>query len=576
MNGVGRKQFLGAKSVSFLKRFICNLFVSNRDFLLAFLLLSLSSIFLQSYIFNFLLPTKLLLPWLLYLSLLFILRPYHSAIFVFLLECLFLRIHFLKMAYTNTPFEASDIFGWRQALFVNGYTDYLVPMISVGLAICFFKGLTFKKQQLLFLPIMLLMTTSCIQERRSTDFGINPVSFLFRLARVTCVDWNFATNIKENGVLNHLFMTLPMGQVPPKGKAEYQKERLPTAVKNKEEPDVFLVLCESCYTSSTENFVTPMINLEQHGYKRTSIISPVYGGMTAEAEFEILTGLPSQRYKGVDFQYFAESFSENAVALPKVLVEHGYHSFSAHNNKGFFWRRNIIHPKFGFQKSYFLEDMDWRGDDLVPEDDILFQKTLGVYKENLESGKKTFAFLITLHTHGPYKEHNGDGGEADYKAKLEKSIDQFVRFQSKVIEIAQKRRKPVLFLIFGDHKPAMTISFYKRHVFNDDFFEAKGERNDSFQFSDLNDSQRLIYGRVPLFIKAVGLTERDFVRDFSMRINDKPIYCLPGVLASKLAVENQFYEYLNEVCGNSSARLVDRGFITETFKEEVYGNLLFN
>lgn len=432
----------------------------KKQSLWGFLLLSALSLITQWYLFDFLLITKLLMPWLLYTSLLFIFRPFYAAIFVWLIECLFLRIHFLKMAFTNSPLEASDIFGWKQALFVRGYTDFLIPLLALALIVCAIKGLTFKKRQLLFLPAMLLVTTSCMQERHPTDYRVNPVSLLMRIAHVTYVDWNFATNIKENGVLNHLFMTLPMGQIPLKGRVPFPvEEKRILSSKRGEKPDIFLVLCESCYTSSTDKFVTPMADLAKEGFRKTTMISPVYGGMTAEAEFEVLTGLPSQRYKGIDFQYFADSFSEEAKAFPRILLENGYSTFSAHNNKGYFWRRNTIHPKFGFQKSYFLESMNWTGDE-VPEDEVLFVKALNEYKNNLNTNKKTFAFLITLYTHGPYKEKNSDGGESEYRDKLDKSIKQFVAFQKTIMTLASKKSRPVLFLIFGDHKPAMTVSFW--------------------------------------------------------------------------------------------------------------------
>lgn len=539
------------------------------------LFLSFLSLFLQWYVFDFILPTKLILPWLLYASVLFVVKPYYAVGFVFLTESLFLRIHWMKMSYTNTAFEASDIFGWRQALFLKGYSDFLVPLIFLGILFCVFKGFTFKKRQLLFLPVMLLVTTSCVQERHPTEKRLNPVSFLFQLAKVHYVDWNFATNIKENGVLNHIFMTLPMGQIPAKGKVSYKQGRSPKNHSENSSPDIFLILCESCYTSSSGKFVTPMAQLVGEGFKQTTLISPVYGGMTAEAEFEVLTGLPSQRYKGIDFQYFADSFSSKASGLPRIMLEVGYDTFSSHNNVAFFWRRDVIHPKFGFSHSYFLEHMDWKDKNSKPPDSVLFNTAFSVYERNLKAGKKTFAFLITLSTHGPYKDINGDGGEADYKQKVATSMQDFLQFQQKVIERSQKNGRPVLFLIFGDHKPAMTISFYKRHVFNDDFFSAKGSENSSFIFSDLKGSQRLTYGRVPLFVKAVGGDNSTIAHSLTNDLKDKPIYCLPGALTENIGVYNDYYLYLNKVCKNPSEDLADTSYIKKVFQEEIYGNLLF-
>lgn len=536
------------------------------------LVLSLLSLFIQWAVFDFILPSKLILPWLLYASFLFILKPYYAVGFVFLLESLFLRIHLMKMSHTNTALEISDILGWRQALFLKGYSDLLVPLLLFAILYCFFRGINFKKKQFLFLPVMLLVSTSCVQERHPTEKKLNPVSFLFGIANVQYVDWNFATNIKENGILNHLFLTLPMGQIPRKGEVLFESDQISSMSKSPVPIDVFLILCESCYTSMSNKFITPMAQLMEHGFVHTSLISPVYGGMTAEAEFEVLTGLPSQRYKGIDFQYFADSFAAKADGLPRVLGNAGYDTFSSHNNDGFFWRRDVIHPKFGFANSYFLEDMNWSDRNNKPPDSVMFEASLKAYENRVDRNKKTFAFLITLSTHGPYKDL-GDGGEADYKEKLSQAIADFLRFQDRVSEISHKKGRRVLFLIFGDHKPAMTISFYKHHVFDDGFFSSV--KNGALSFSDLSSNQRLTYGRVPLFVKSDVSESMDIAKSIASELRDKPIYCLPGVLAGNIGIKNQYYQHLRSVCRRPSEKLVDPYYIKSVFPEEIYGNLLF-
>ncbi|WP_413613317.1 LTA synthase family protein [Bdellovibrio sp. HCB-110] len=538
------------------------------------LFLSFLSLGVQSYLFHFILPTKLIFPWALYFSCLLFLRPYFAMVFVFLLECLLLRIHFLKLLYTNSAFESADIFAWRQALYLTSYTDLIIPMIIILLAIVFLRGMSFKKRKLVFLPVFVLLLISCVRQIQSKELD-NSIGYVMRLTNVTYVDWNFAVNVKENGILNHLFLTLPVQKIPRGG----HSFRYPSNVTNrmgKASPDVFLILCESCYSNATD-FVTPIAILEKMGFVYSSLVSPVYGGLTAEAEFEALTGLPSQRFKGVDYQYFAERFSKRALALPRVFHESGYNTNSFHNNIGSFWRRNVVHPRFGFNQSFFIEDMNWHGNinESFPEDDILFKKALEEYKKNLEADKKTFSFLITIHTHGPYREVNDDGGEGDYAAKMKTSVNQFITFHNRVLELAKTKKRPVIFLIFGDHKPAMTISFYKRHIFNDDFFVSVDGEKDSFQFASLNGSQRVIYGRVPLYIKSTGLKNSDLAVRFGEQIKDRPIYCLPGIIGKHVSLNSQFYGYLSEICERLPAELVDKNVIKLVFKEELYGNILF-
>ncbi|XGC82245.1 LTA synthase family protein [Bdellovibrio bacteriovorus] len=547
----------------------------NYQTLYGLLFLTVLSLILQSYAFHYILPVKLLLPWILYFSCLVFLRPYFAVGFVLLLEGLFARIHILKLSHTNSAFEAADIFEWKQALFLKGYTDFWVPVLFIGLVAVFIKGLSFKKKQLVFLPVLVVLIISCVQQRKSNEAKWNAVGSLFKLAKVVYVDWDFPKDVKENGILGHLFLTLPILEVPRPGPVSFTSKGQNDIIK--ESPDVFLVLCESCYTNPSD-FVTPLSSLEQLGFTYTTLVSPVYGGLTAEAEFESLTGLPSQRFKGVDYQYFAERFSENAQALPRVFQDSGYHTNSFHNNVGSFWRRNVVHPRFGFKQSFFIEDMNWKGDfgQGFPEDDILFHKVFSEYQKNLKENKKTFSFVITIHTHGPYNEVNDDGGEAHYIEKMKTSMAQFTDFQNKVLALAKEKNRPVVFLVFGDHKPAMTISFYKRHVFKDDFFESVDTKRDFFQFASLSDSQKVVYGRVPLYVKAVGLNAIDFSKSFSTEIKDRPIYCLPGIIANHVELKSQYYGFLGQTCEERSPKeLVDKQILKDVFKEEVYGNVLF-
>ncbi|MEK2645192.1 LTA synthase family protein [Bdellovibrio sp. BCCA] len=542
----------------------------------ALLFLSIFSMTLQGLVFHSTLLSKLLMPWLMYFSFLVVLRPYASATFVFLLECLLVRIHLMKLALTNTPFEVEDIFAWKQALFLKSYSDWVIPLMVLGLIICVVKGFSLRKRQWVFFPVFILLSVSCVQESHPTEIQTNPVSYLFRLARVTYVDWNLVTNVKENGIFNHVFLTLSMGGVPAKGSLPYKDTSATASVfLDKDAPDVFLVLCESCYTSSNGNFITPISKIEEQGYSYATVVSPVYGGMTAEAEFEVLTGLPSRRHKGIDFQYYAEKYSGDAKAVPRVFADHGYDTFSAHANVGFFWKREIVHPKFGFHQSYFVDDIKGAERGKYAEDRILFDSVLSKYKANLKAGKKTFGFLITVYTHGPYPDVNGDGGEQAYKDKVEKTTQQFLDFQTAAAKLAASRNRPIVFVIFGDHKPAMTVSFYKRHEFNDDYFTLTGSRNESFRFADLDKAQQIVFGKVPMYAKGYGLGNSSLISEFVKKMEERPLFCLPALIAADIGVREAFFQYSTDVCRKDPEALVDLKVLGQYYPEAVYADRLF-
>lgn len=220
--------------------------------------------------------------------------------------------------------------------------------------------------------------------------------------------------------------------------------------------------------------------------------------------------------------------------------------------------------------------MPWSDGSKYPEDKVLFDLALTKYEDSLKAGKKTFAFLISVYTHGPYADTDGDGGEVVYKEKLGKTVKQFLDFQKAAAELAKKHNRPVVFVIFGDHKSAMTISFYKRHEFDDDYFSARGSRNESFQFSTLNRSQQIVYGKVPMYVKGYGLKEAGVAEAIAKEAEERPFFCLPGILSERIGIQNAFYNYLVDTCRKDPEDLVDPEVLKKYFTEEIYGDRLFD
>jgi phosphoglycerol transferase MdoB-like AlkP superfamily enzyme len=86
--------------------------------------------------------------------------------------------------------------------------------------------------------------------------------------------------------------------------------------------------------------------------------------------------------------------------IAHVLKDAGYSTISAHGYRQGMWNRAILHPRFGFDESYFKEElgeqplMGWG-----LSDEGLFEKLVPI----LEKAKKPFfAFAITLTSHHPF------------------------------------------------------------------------------------------------------------------------------------------------------------------------------
>jgi len=298
---------------------------------------------------------------------------------------------------------------------------------------------------------------------------------------------------------------------------------------------IIFVLCESCWHDG-KNFSDSFQPLRERGFSEFRAISPVYGGSTANASFEVLTGLPSRtKYlDGVIYQEYGPGMSSKVHAIPNHLKKIGYKSTAIHNFDKYFWHRHIVNPKFGFDKFVGLQDIKqqvhtsglpsggW------PPDSLLYSTAL----ENLEELKDApfFLYLTTVYSHGPYPLGN-DLGESSYRAKLNTAMSELTSF----IDQVSKKYPDALILIFGDHKPALN-----------ELFKAKGIL--SAQVLDSRVPWDPI-GDVPVFIRA---REKDKVQRLINTASGLPFFCMfeavdrefinSGIPALKYSRQNKLCE----------------------------------
>src|SRR6185295_19627700 len=129
----------------------------------------------------------------------------------------------------------------------------------------------------------------------------------------------------------------------------------------------------------------------------TNVTDETSEGRTSDAEFATMTSLLPLNHGAVAFRFPANHY----VALPGVLVEHGYATLSAVPFEPGFWNRQVMQPAYGFQRSLFepdfqmTEQIGWGLNDR----DFLQQMV-----PRLERLPRPFAaWMITLSLHHPFE-----------------------------------------------------------------------------------------------------------------------------------------------------------------------------
>lgn len=139
--------------------------------------------------------------------------------------------------------------------------------------------------------------------------------------------------------------------------------------------------------------------------------SPVFGGGTGQAEFEVLCGVPALReVSGVEFNVFTGA---RTACLPNLLNEAGYHTMATNGYRPEFFNSVNAYAGLGFEKAYYPSEYApgqdtylTRGD--VTDEEYMFDgdllgQNLKFVAHWLKEHPQTplFNYVLTMYGHTP-------------------------------------------------------------------------------------------------------------------------------------------------------------------------------
>ena len=213
--------------------------------------------------------------------------------------------------------------------------------------------------------------------------------------------------------------------------------------------------------------ITPFIDGLTENTVRGAVYSSVFGGSTANSEFELLTGMTMAFIpKGAaPYQSYIKYEKDSLVS---VLEAQGYTSAALHPYDASGWNREAVYDCFGFDEVRFIDEFQnkryLRG---YVTDESNFENLIGRYEARNE-GERLFLFNITMQNHGSYKSesyestvsisgHEGEFPQAEQYLSLLRETDKAV---NELITYFSRQDEPVVILFFGDHQPALETEFY--------------------------------------------------------------------------------------------------------------------
>ncbi len=206
------------------------------------------------------------------------------------------------------------------------------------------------------------------------------------------------------------------------------------------------------YHSLTENTIK--------GYAYAS----VFGGTTANSEYEFLTGnttafLPAGT---VPYHLYVKEGADSLVGQMKAL---GYRAVAMHPYYKSGWNRVAVYRDFGFDEAYFIGDFTnaryMRG---YVTDQTNYENVIRMV-ESKEAGEPLFLFNITMQNHSGYsvpwtglQKLEGKYSTVDQYLSLVRESDDALKDFLHYFETCDE---PTMVVMFGDHQPQVATDFYR-------------------------------------------------------------------------------------------------------------------
>lgn len=213
---------------------------------------------------------------------------------------------------------------------------------------------------------------------------------------------------------------------------------------------------------------------ELFGGKGSLSISPVFGGGTAQAEFEVLCGVPAMReLSGIEFDVFTGS---PTPCLPYLLAEGGYQTLASNAYKPDFFNSTNAYAGMGFNSIFYPREFapGWDsyfgtgevGDEIYMFDGDLLDSNLAFIAEKIRAskGRPLFNYIIGMYGHLPHILDDAKRPRvlrvegAPQLGQLERAVNQYYYRTEAIARFVQglQRIDPEsLLILVSDHLPSL-------------------------------------------------------------------------------------------------------------------------
>ena len=344
-----------------------------------------------------------------------------------------------------------------------------------------------------FLSLLILLLMF-IPNQRFNKFMINNVYNIFD-GKDNAISASNTRYFSKYGVLSGMYgKFIESNRIEPDDYDEVELQRLlDDAEQNKGNwgtPNIIVIFSESFWDVSKlekikfDKDVTPNFHSIMEKEKTIQMISPSYGGMSSNVEFEILTGGSLNYFsKGYTpyIQLFHKGKSENNPSIIRELKNNGYKTKILNSSSANMFNCDSVYDIYKIdERNHLYDEIDLNGKYVT--DEYLTDQIID-YFNNKPKDEKIFYFTITMGGHMPYYEERYD----NYDIKIidspySKEINEVVHSYAEGIYLADKElgriydfinslEEETIVVFFGDHLPHLTTPDGKDALFTTGFLD---------------------------------------------------------------------------------------------------------
>lgn len=308
----------------------------------------------------------------------------------------------------------------------------------------------------------------------------------------------------SNGTRKPAPLEAPLEENPPKHTGDAPSFQNPEPPMEK--PNVLVIMSEAFWDvrklnlKFSENPMAKWDLLKEEGISGYAYV-PVFGGGTANSEYEVLTGMSLKAYPYDWYMVYREEIKSPHPSLAQEYKKIGYKNIAVHPYYPWYYRRHEVYPLLGFDDFLSIEaftndlaketrDIDEpfieKGDSFI-SDEIVFSKLM----ERIKAEKDPlFMHTVTMQNHGPYDDERFSEGLTIESPLSEEAIDSLTTYTRGIhlsqnalydfIQDLKTLKEPTLVLYFGDHLPMLgsDYAYYREAGYIDEDDQAEGLKED--------------------------------------------------------------------------------------------------